>query len=326
VRLTVIALGVFLPSLAFAYGEPDGAGRPNHRERLLHVFTNQVRQAPHDWPGWDTSKGASTALTPLTLHGRLIEAARFHADDMMINLCFQHESCDGTTFSARVARYFNGAGAGENIYMAQGDASERSAITGWMNSDGHRRNILTANWTDLGTGEAQRATGAIYYVQDFGLTIGAEIPLIPGAARELDGADIHLYATVFDAQGRTPQGVVAILDGLRIPLSAIAGRGGNLTYGASTTAPDHCAPVWFEATPASGPAVTFPTTGSLLVGSACTEEYTAMRTGVMDPSKPGPVVIDAAEEKGCSAIAVHDASPASLMALLGIVWLIRRRR
>ena len=42
---------VAFASRAFGYGEPGDKGAPSHEERLLHVLTNQVRQAPHDWPG-----------------------------------------------------------------------------------------------------------------------------------------------------------------------------------------------------------------------------------------------------------------------------------
>jgi hypothetical protein len=138
----LILLALLVPSTAFAYGEPDADGLPNHKERLLHVLTNQLRQAPHEWPNWDTSLASDDPRPPLAHNAGLAEAARFHADDMKANGCFTHESCDGTTFNARVARYFNGAGASENLYSAFADKSERSAITGWMNSTmGHRENM-----------------------------------------------------------------------------------------------------------------------------------------------------------------------------------------
>lgn len=319
-----VLIPLLAPSLALGYGEPDGAGRPNHRERLLHVFTNQVRAAPHDWPGWDTSKATAQARPPVRLHGELIEAARFHADDMAQHNCFQHESCDGTTFEARVDRFFSGAGAGENIYTAVGVDDERSAITGWMNSDGHRRNILTADWTDLGTGFSARGR-QVYYVQDFGLVPQAERPPIVGAARELVGSEVRLYANVFASDGQAPREVAAVVDGTTTPLSLIAGRPGNATYAVTLPAPG-CAKVHFTVTPAAGSASTFPSTGSLLVGTACSAEFTTERSGgPASPNDPGRVVIDASSDGGCRAIGSADHLPLSVLGL-GLLLLRRRGR
>lgn len=305
---------------ALAYGEPDAAGRPDHRERLLHLFTNQVRAAPHEWPGWDTAKATAEARPPVRLHGRLFEAARFHADDMAEHQCFQHESCDGTTFQARLARYFNG-GAGENIYSAVGIDDERSAITGWMNSDGHRVNILTADWTDLGTGFSKRG-GQVYYVQDFGLSAGAELPPIVAGAREISGDETHLYAHVYAEDRRAPEAIAAIVEGTTVPLQSIAGRPGNATYGATIPTPD-CAKVHFTVSPAGGAQATFPSTGSLLVGKACSAEYTTDRVGAA-PGPGGPVIIDASEDRGCRAVAAGASSPWALLLLFGLLSLRRR--
>ncbi|MBK6684510.1 MAG: CAP domain-containing protein [Deltaproteobacteria bacterium] len=322
----IVGVGIPLlaPGLALGYGEPDGAGRPNHRERLLHVFTNQVRAAPHEWPGWDTSKASATPRAPVRLHGKLIEAARFHADDMAEHNCFQHESCDGTTFEVRVDRFFNGAGAGENIYTAIGIDDERSAITGWMNSDGHRRNILTEDWTDLGTGFAARG-GQVYYVQDFGLVSQDDRPPIVGAARELLGSEVRLYANVYASDGQAPTEIAAVVEGTRTPMTLIAGRPGNATYAVTIPTPD-CAKVHYTITPAGGSASTFPSTGSLLVGKACSAEFSSDRSGGPNgPADPGQVVIDASSDRGCRATGTSGHLPFAGLAL-GLLLLLRRGR
>ena len=54
----------------------------------------------------------------------------------------------------------------ENIAMGQQSTSE--AIEAWMNSPGHRKNLLSAAYTELGTGYATDASGRPYYVQVFG--------------------------------------------------------------------------------------------------------------------------------------------------------------
>ncbi len=55
--------------------------------------------------------------------------------------------------------------AGENIAM--GYTSPESVVTGWMNSPGHRANILNASFTTLGVGVYQGADGTLYWSQEF---------------------------------------------------------------------------------------------------------------------------------------------------------------
>src|SRR5262252_4901194 len=99
---------LLLPALIYAYGEPASSDLPSHEERLVHVLTNQVRQAPHDWPGWDTSLASGDPRPPLVHEKGLEQAARFHADDMAAHDFFSHDSSDGTSFAVRITHYFPG--------------------------------------------------------------------------------------------------------------------------------------------------------------------------------------------------------------------------
>lgn len=293
---TVIA-GILVPALALAYGEPDADGLPNARERLLHVFTNQVRAAPHEWPDWDTSLASAAPRDPLVLDARLFSAARFHAADMAVQGCFSHESCDGTPFEARLSRFY-GPPAGENIYKGTGahNARARTAITGWMNSPGHRTNILREAWTSLGTGFA--GTGQIYYVQNFGQESGVDVPTIVGGAYEdLGDDDIAVLANHFDASGRAPAAFEAVLGDRRIPMAPVAGRAGHQTFSGTGAMPAGCEPLFFVSTDEAGARTTFPTAGALLAGAACTEHYTSERRGTV-PGEKGPDVFDANDEAG----------------------------
>ena len=60
---------------------------------------------------------------------------------------------------------FSYSAAGENI--AKGQQSPAQVMSSWMNSAGHRQNILSSNYTDIGVGVAKDANGAIYWVQMF---------------------------------------------------------------------------------------------------------------------------------------------------------------
>jgi hypothetical protein len=288
---------------------------------MLHVLTNQIRQAPHAWPGWDTSLATPNARGPLALEPGLLAAARFHADDMAANNCFQHESCDGTDTFVRIGRYFSGGGAGENIYL--GSPSPAQAMTGWMNSAGHRVNILRPEWEWLGTGFSAGGRGA-YYVQDFGLGGLGEMPNIPGGAYETTGAELRVVANYFDPDGRAPTAFEARLDGVAIPLERISGPDGNATFDAKTAAVDACAELTFVATTASGQSVVFPSTGALLVGAACTTEFSADPTTKPDD---GRIYVDANDPPtGCRCTDAPRERAALLFAVLGLGLLVRRRR
>jgi uncharacterized protein YkwD len=54
----------------------------------------------------------------------------------------------------------------ENIAMGYPDPA--AVMTGWMNSPGHRTNILNCQYRQLGVGVAASAKGARYWTQDFG--------------------------------------------------------------------------------------------------------------------------------------------------------------
>lgn len=296
---------------ALAYGESKN-GRPNMEERLLHVLTNQVRQAPHAWAGWDTSLASAEARGPLYMQDGLYEAGRFHADDMADNNCFMHESCDGTTFESRLSRYFGGP-AGENIYMGHTGFTARDATTGWMNSTGHRMNILESRYNLLGTGFSQVGQ-RLYYVQDFGIANGIEKTAIPAAAIEvLGGGKVRLLANYFEANNFPPMSFIARVGSRDVALEKISGANGHATYQAMIDEPADCTTVLFIAG-----ATTFPSTGALLTGTACTDSFQA---GTPPPIDQRPVINADDEESGCTCVTVprdaEDGAPAGALVAAG---------
>lgn len=96
---------------------------------------------------------------------RLVRAARFHAEDMCAQNYFSHTSADGRTFSQRFREQgVSYRAGGENI--AKGQRSSEEVHRAWMNSPGHRANILNERYDRLGVGHAQCASGR-YWVQTF---------------------------------------------------------------------------------------------------------------------------------------------------------------
>ncbi|WP_431919482.1 CAP domain-containing protein [Nonomuraea jabiensis] len=103
---------------------------------------------------------------PLKHDARLRRAAFGHSADMAKNDYFDHDSQDGRDMVDRIrATGFTGSTLAENIAMGQRTAAE--VVKGWMNSDGHRRNIMNCSYTLIGVGAAKDAQGKIYWTQDF---------------------------------------------------------------------------------------------------------------------------------------------------------------
>jgi uncharacterized protein YkwD len=101
---------------------------------------------------------------PLKVDARLNLSAQRHSADMEKRNYFEHEDPDGHDFADREkAAGFVGDSGGENIAMGQTSAAE--VMNDWMNSPGHRRNILDCSFTLIGVGYV--ADGH-YWTQNFG--------------------------------------------------------------------------------------------------------------------------------------------------------------
>ena len=100
----------------------------------------------------------NNGLSPLTADSALTAAAMQRAAETVIY--FSHTRPDGS----RCFTAFDGAWRGENIAAGQADPDE--VITGWMNSTGHRKNILEANYTGVGVG-CFNYKGINFWVQCF---------------------------------------------------------------------------------------------------------------------------------------------------------------
>ncbi|TYB56039.1 CAP domain-containing protein [Nonomuraea sp. PA05] len=112
----------------------------------------------------ERAKGGCRALTH---DAKLRRAAFGHSADMAENDYFDHDSQDGRDMMDRIrATGFGGSAWAENIAMGQRSAA--AVVRDWMNSDGHRQNIMNCSYTHIGVGAAKDAKGQIYWTQDFG--------------------------------------------------------------------------------------------------------------------------------------------------------------
>ena len=109
---------------------------------------------------------AAQGLKPLTLNKELSRVATLKSKDMNDKNYFDHTSPTyGSPFDMMKTFNISYKAAGENIAMGQRTPSE--VMTDWMNSSGHRANILNSNFTELGVGIYKGANGTIYWTQMF---------------------------------------------------------------------------------------------------------------------------------------------------------------
>jgi uncharacterized protein YkwD len=113
---------------------------------------------------------AASGLAPLQIDGALVAIARQRAQDMAANNYFSHTSPTGqTAFSIMDASGYVYAAAGENIARNNYPSSQTVdvAMNGFMNSAGHRANILQSLFTRVGIGVATDGNGMVYYAVVF---------------------------------------------------------------------------------------------------------------------------------------------------------------
>ena len=106
---------------------------------------------------------AKQGLKPLTLDTELSKVARVKSEDMQKNNYFSHTSPTyGSPFDMMEQFGISYRAAAENIAMGQRTPEE--VVNAWMNSDGHRKNILSSSYTHIGIGYVENGH---YWTQMF---------------------------------------------------------------------------------------------------------------------------------------------------------------
>ncbi len=106
----------------------------------------------------------AAGLAPVTYSAKISKAAQVRAVE--IEKSFSHTRPDGRYFSTVFAEHgISYRYSGENI--AWGQKSPEEVVTAWMNSAGHRANIMNAKFKELGVGYRQNARGVNYFTQLF---------------------------------------------------------------------------------------------------------------------------------------------------------------
>lgn len=139
----------------------------------------------------------SRGLKPLKYSEGLTRAARYQAADMSQDNYFSHDTKDhvgGQLVKVcgpwdRIAKYYSGAN-GENA--AAGYSTPAAVVQGWMNSQGHKDNILNPSTRAIGVGFYQGSGDYRYYwVQDFGTQVDT---LAAAALGDLPGNLVFHYS------------------------------------------------------------------------------------------------------------------------------------
>ncbi|MEV0380919.1 CAP domain-containing protein [Nonomuraea sp. NPDC050643] len=110
---------------------------------------------------------AKGGCQPLKHDPQLRAAAFGHSSDMAAKNYFSHTSQDGRSFMDRIraAGFTGGSGWAENIAMGQ--PTPAAVVTAWMNSSGHKANIMNCKYNLIGVGAAKNSKGQIYWTQNF---------------------------------------------------------------------------------------------------------------------------------------------------------------
>ena len=123
-------------------------------EQRLFAAINQVR--------------ATHRLPPLRWRERVAEPARHHSERMLRHHFMSHNDPElGGPGDRLSAAGISWRACGENIYQGFGRDPVQSAIQMWMQSSGHRKNILSPTFTDTGIGVTVNRDGEYWITQMF---------------------------------------------------------------------------------------------------------------------------------------------------------------
>jgi hypothetical protein len=289
---------------------------PSWREQALIVFTNAVRTAPQGFR--DKYIGNYQILLPKNFQAQrplfwniaLNRAARFHSIDMANNCGMQHNSCDGTSFSERIKKYYTASGwLGENI--ATGYTTPQAVLIGWLRDDtgttvknpsadssaydGHRRNIMNSVYGEMGTGYAKGSVRWYdFWTQDFagGKNLFSSRPIVIGSHLFLETDKITFMASYYDTTGRAPQSAQLNLGDSVYPLALHLGTSSRGSYTAAVAKKTTCRQYHFTFRDASGYTWRYPEKGRLSTygEGSCTQYYFPEAQVALETMQPAPSV------------------------------------
>lgn len=135
----------------------DNNASDNNSNENVHPYVQQVVDLVN-------AERAKEGLSPLKLDTKVSAAAQVRAKEC--EQLFSHTRPNGSSFATALKEQnISYRSAGENI--AWGQRSPEVVVNAWMNSAGHRANIMNANFTTIGVGYYRNASGTNYWCQLF---------------------------------------------------------------------------------------------------------------------------------------------------------------
>ena len=164
--LTSLILFIFLFSCKKETVSPDGSsdGTGGGGSMVYNLNKDQILQLVNDarQKGCTCGSTVMPAVPVLAWNDQLAKAAYDHSKDMFDNNYFSHTGLNGSSPGDRIkAAGYNWTGYGENI--ASGYTTEQQVMNAWLASEGHCKNIMSANVKEMGAGREGN-----YWTQVFG--------------------------------------------------------------------------------------------------------------------------------------------------------------
>lgn len=155
-----------VPSVPSAPVKPEKPNKPEVPNKPSVPSNGSVSNYERQVVELVNAERSKNGLAPLTLDNSVSKVARVKSQDMATNNYFSHTSPTYggagqmlTQFGVKWSAY------GENI--ASGQKTPQQVVDAWMNSSGHRANILSSNFTKIGVGYATNSKGTPYWTQMF---------------------------------------------------------------------------------------------------------------------------------------------------------------
>ncbi|MEU6932440.1 CAP domain-containing protein [Streptomyces sp. NPDC046374] len=144
---------------------PAPSEETQRRARAVPAAAGTAAQYVDQILGLANAERRKAGCEPLRSDGKLRTAAQRHADDMSDRDYYAHDTPEGRGPGDRItAAGYDWSTWGENIF--RGPHTPAEAVDGWMNSEGHRKNILNCAFREMGVGVNLTSNGP-WWVQDF---------------------------------------------------------------------------------------------------------------------------------------------------------------
>lgn len=164
----VVESGTFSPGPAGSGPAPQSAPAADSAapagERIARALFDRVN-----------AEREERGLAALAWNDELASVAEEWSEEMAAIGRFEHQDVAALLERDELSGF---RGIGENIFTASAPVPAGVMHVGWMESDGHRVNVLNPGWNRIGIGVHCADDGSVWATQEFGRTVGADLPAV----------------------------------------------------------------------------------------------------------------------------------------------------